>query len=64
MNCGWGLYPLPALSLPTSQTSEIVNGVPSQLEGCLLDSVFDKSDRGGHAADLCGASLQGLHESH
>lgn len=23
-----------------------------------------QSDRGGHAADLCGASLQGLHESH
>lgn len=60
MHCGWGLYPLPALSLPTSQTSEIVNGVPSQLEGCLLDSVFDKR----WAADLCGASLQGLHESH
>lgn len=39
MHYGWGLYPLPALSLTTSQTAEIVNGVPSQLRGCLLVSL-------------------------
>lgn len=41
---GWGLYHFPALSFTLNHKAEKVNKMASQLKGCLLDKVFDRSN--------------------